>query len=343
MKRGILCLAAAVMLLFCGCGQEKSRNEELPHATKEIFAMDTYMTVTAYGQQAEAAVTAARKEIQRLDALLSVGDKESEISRINAVGKGVLSEDSQKLLEKSRWIYENTDGAYDITVYPLMKLWGFFDDRQAVPAQEEIDRVLTDSGFDKLYDDNGNLQLGKGQGIDFGGIAKGYAGDRIMQIFGEYDIVSGVISLGGNVQCFGSRTDGEPWRCGVTDPDHPEDSGSLLGVVRVSDKAVITSGGYERFFIENGKTYHHIMNPATGYPAESGLRSVTIVSRDGTLADGLSTACFVMGKEKAVSFWKQHFDEFDMILLTEDNELFITGGIQSSFTSDRGFMVITAG
>ena len=129
----------------------------------------------------------------------------------------------------------------------------------------------------------------------------------------------------------GTKTDGSKWRVAIQSPDEEED---YLGVLEIEDKAVITSGGYERYFEQDGITYHHIIDPSTGYPADSGLISVSVVSGDGTLADGLSTSLFIMGKDKAVEFWKEHSDEFDMILETEDEVLYVTEGISDSFTSD---------
>lgn len=310
------------------------------HVTREIFAMDTYMSLTAYGEKAEEAVAAAIDEINRLDVLLSVGDEGSIVYKLNHGESVADSEDIAYLTEKSEWIYENTNGAYDITIYPLMQLWGFTGDKQAVPSENDIKKTLTVCGFKKLDINSGIPQPQDGQGIDFGGIAKGYTSGRIMDIFREYDIDCGVVSLGGNVQCCGTKPDGSLWRCGITNPDNPNDISSLSGVVSVRDKAVVTSGGYERFFEENGKTYHHIMDPKTGYPAESGLKSVTIVSSDGTLADGLSTACIVIGKDIAVSLWRENPELFDMILITDSGEIFITSGIEDSFTSDRPFEVV---
>lgn len=315
-------------------------DESSSSASKEIFAMDTYMTITAYGEKSQEAVDAAVMEIQRLDKLLSVGNSSSEVCQLNNSGNIKMSEDIKELMKTSKWIFENTDGAYDITIYPLMELWGFTKTQQAVPDQKDIDTILSCCGFEKLKIDNETLTLGKNQGIDFGGIAKGYTSARIMTIFKEYGINSGVVSLGGNVQCCGVKTDGSLWRCGITNPNAPDDTTNLLGVINVRDKAVITSGGYERFFEENGQTYHHIMNPKTGYPADSGLRSVTIVSENGTLADGLSTACFVMGRDRAVQFWKNNKDQFDMILMTDKNEIIITEGIKEAFSSDMNYEIV---
>lgn len=351
-RKGILTALLAFVCLMCACSCSAPSNEvsevttsnvsteNIVPVTRELFAMDTYMSVTAYGERAEEAVNAAVDEIKRLDALLSVGDENSLIYRLNHGESVTVSEDITFLTEKSKWIYDRTEGAYDITIYPLMQLWGFTGSHQTVPTEEDVSQTLLLCGFDKLNSKDGIPQPENGQGIDFGGIAKGYTSQRIMDIFGEYKVVSGVVSLGGNVQCYGTKTDGSWWRCGITDPDHPQDSSYLSGVVRVKDKAVITSGSYERFFEENGKTYHHIMDPQTGYPAESGLKSVTIISEDGTLADGLSTACFVMGKERSVSFWREHSQLFDMILITEHNDIFITAGIKDYFTSDEPCKII---
>ena len=336
------------IFVLCACednqdgkngGNEKP--EDIHSATREIFAMDTYMTVTAYGENADSAVDEAEKEIHRLDNLLSVGNTDSEVYKINKTGEGSLSEDTEKLIERAGWIYKNTDGAYDITVYPLMDLWGFTGDKQTVPDGEDIKKVISDSGFDKLTYDNSTVRLGENMGIDFGGIAKGYTSDKIMDIFEEYKIKSGIVSLGGNVQCLGNKTDGSMWKCGITDPDAPENTDSLMGIISISDKAVITSGGYERYFTDekSGKTYHHIMNPKTGYPAESGLKSVTIVSSEGTLADGLSTACFVMGKDRSLDFWRNNSDKFDMVLIDDDRNITVTEGIKNNFSSKYDFEI----
>ena len=167
--------------------------------------------------------------------------------------------------------------------------------------------------------------------IDFGGIAKGYTSSRIMQIYKKCGVTSGLVSLGGNVQLLGAKPDGSAWKVAVESPD---EDGNYLGILQAKDKAVITSGGYERYFEKNGKKYHHIIDPSTGYPAENGLTSVTIISDDGTLADGLSTSLFIMGKEKAEKFWKKYNDKFDVILLTDDEQLYVSEGIADDFQSD---------
>ena len=147
-----------------------------------------------------------------------------------------------------------------------------------------------------------------------------------------------LVDLGGNVQALGKKPDGSEWRIGIRDP---EDESGMLGVLSISNLAVITSGGYERYFEENGETYHHIIDPRTGYPAESGLLSVTIVSPDGTLADGLSTFLFIAGQEEAEEFWRSHKDRFEMILVLEDRSVLVTEGLTDRFSSDYAFSVIS--
>ena len=188
-------------------------------------------------------------------------------------------------------------------------------------------------GADKLTWDESTktLTLGDKQEIDLGGIAKGFTSSRIMEIFKKDGVTCGMVSLGGNVHLLGTKQDGSAWRVGIQDPNNTDD---MLGVLEANDCAVITSGAYERNFEKDGVTYHHIIDPATGKPSNSGLTSVTIVSKDGTLADGLSTSLFVMGKDKAIAYWKQHADEFDTILVDKDRNVYITEGIAGNFSPD---------
>lgn len=342
MKVRNLLVCAAFALLLCGCSDGKNgvTGNSAAEAKREIFAMDTVMYVTAYGDNAQAAVDAAAAEISRLDALLSVGSDSSEISRLNSTGKGELSADTKYLVERSLEFYGTTDGAYDMTVSPLMELWGFTGTSPAVPDESDIQKTLARCGSDKISLSGSSISLGEAGGIDLGGIAKGYTGDRIMKIYSEYGVTSGMISLGGNVQCYGAKPDGSMWRCGITDPLHPYENDRFLGIVSIRGKAVVTSGGYERSFTENGHTYHHIMDMKTGYPAESGLISVTIVSSDGTKADALSTACFVMGAEKAADYWRRYGDDFDIIMQTDTGRIMVTEGLASAFECTEPFEII---
>lgn len=343
-RRRLLCLLLCASLLT-GCQAEKSSSVKQTDSTtaeKEIFAMDTYMTVKTYGKQAEKAAQAAVDEINRLDKLLSTGNKNSEIAIVNENGSEILSEDTAVLVERSLQLYQDTEGAFNIAVYPLMKAWGFTNEKYKVPAKDTIQKLLQNTDITKLeYDkDTKQLTLPERYEIDLGGIAKGYTSDQLMRIFQKYKLDGGIVSLGGNVQMYGYKTAQEDWKVAVENPDTSPLKGDYLGVLTTTDKAVITSGGYERYFEENGKRYHHILDPKNGQPADSGLTSVTIVSEDGTLADGLSTSLFIMGKEKGEKYWKKHAGSFDVIWLESDGTITITEGLQDIFTSDFAYQTI---
>lgn len=304
--------------------------------TRTIFAMDTVMLFTARGPGAPAALEEAIAEVQRLDGLLSAQAPDSEISRLNARGRAPVSEDTAALLERASAIGVETGGLFDCTVYPLMELWGFPSKTYRVPAEDEIAALLplVDSAMIRVG--NGEAALGEGQRVDLGGIAKGYASARVMEIFKAHGLKSAMVSLGGNVQAMGERPEGGGWRIGVQDPrggvDYP-------AVVEAKDVAVVTSGGYQRYFEEDGKRYIHILDPRTGAPAESDLLSVTVVSPDGALADALSTAAYVMGLEGAASYWRTH-DGFELILIAEDGSLYVTEGLEKTVETPGGRTVL---
>lgn len=309
--------------------------------TQSIFAMDTYMDITAYGRNSEQAVAAAVEEIHRLDALFSTGNAQSEVAVLNQEKEGVLSEDYAYLLDCSMELFEKTDGIFDITIYPIMRAWGFTTKEYRVPTEDELTQLLSFVDTSKLVYDGEmkHLTLPQQTEIDFGGIAKGYTSTRVAQLMKEQGIESAILNLGGNVQTVGNKTDGSKWKIAIKSP---YESIPYLGVLAIDEKAVITSGGYERYFEENGETYHHIIDTRTGHPAQSGLVSVTIVCEDGTLADGLSTALYVMGKEDAITFWKAHSEEFDFVLCEEGSKLYVSEGLQDCFTSDLEYEFVLA-
>lgn len=315
---------------------EQNSSDSSQEYTSDVFAMDTYMTLTAYGENAQEAVEAGIAEIQRLDDLLSTGKDTSEVAQINANGGGVLSEDTDYLVKRALDIYQSTNGAFDISIYPVMQLWGFTTGNFAVPSESDLAAklALVDAGKIILSEENGqtSISLQEGMEIDLGGIAKGYTSGRVMDVMKSYGIKSAVINLGGNAHVLGNKTDGSQWKVGIQDP---EDENGYLGGVSVTDKAIITSGGYERYFVDEdtGVKYHHIIDPKTGYSANNGLISVTIVSADSTLADGLSTSLFVLGTEDAITYCEEHCaeDGFDAIMEDEDGKLYITDGIYDDF------------
>ena len=333
MKVKLLFLFLFIAILT-GCSNKVERN---------IFAMNTHMSITCYGRQAEGACQAAIEEIKRLDDLLSIGKLDSEVSILNATGRGVLSDDTKTLLEFSLAMWEKTDKVFDVTIYPLMDKWGFISKNFNVPDDDSICEALDLVGLDKIEYNSatGEIVLAPGQKLDFGGIAKGYTSDQIGKILSRYKIKGAIVSLGGNVQVYGKKPDRKPWRCGIQDPFAHERNASVLGVVTVDNEAVITSGAYERFFTdENGRIYHHIIDTSTGYPAESDLESVTIVSKSGILADVLSTSCFILGLEGSKALWEQYDRSFDMVLMTSDGTVYITAPLENRFKTDRKLRIL---
>ncbi len=336
MKRFIsVCLLFS--LLLAGCAKEdREKNES---SSIYLTSMDTVMQLTAYGAAREEALQKAQAEIERLDDLLSIGKADSDVSRLNKNGSGDLSPDTAFLLAQALQLYSDTRGLFDVTVYPVVRLWGFYDKNYHVPTDSELSAAMALMGADRIFlaYDTGHAVLGQGQSIDLGGIGKGYTSQRVTDILKETGVESAMVSLGGNVQCLGTKPDGSQWNIGIRDPF----GDSLYCAVSIADKAVITSGGYERYFVRDGKTYLHILDPRTGYPAESGLSSVSIISSDGTLGDGLSTALYIMGLEEAANYWRSHRDEFDAVFITEDGTLYATEGLQGSIRSEHEIQFIS--
>ena len=328
MKR-IMCVFLLLLLLLCSCAASQKENQ------KTVYAMGTVLELRAFGANAEKALSAAEAEIERLDNLLSRGFSNSDISKINKSGSAEASSDTRAVLRKGIEVSNETGGAFDLCIAPAVDLWGFYSKNYYVPSDSEIAEILPKINYKNITLTDERVTLSRGAQIDAGGIAKGYLSDRIIEIFKEHGVVSAIISLGGNVQTLGTKNSGEPWRVGIKNP-----AGGLLGTLDVCGKAVVTSGGYQRYFEDDGKKYHHIIDPETGKPAESGLKSVTVVSSDGALADALSTAVFVMGKERGENFWKERND-FDIVFMTDTDEIFITEGLKDSFQSGYNFYVIS--
>jgi len=351
MKRVFFCLAIlalTVSLSGCGAGSNPTSGGGDQNATAEIFAMDTVMKLTACGEGGEEAVIAATSAIQKLDRALDRTDPNSEVSAINAEAGTAVAVSNQVLsLVRAALEYGSaTGGAFDITVAPVMDAWGFTSEEKQVPSQETLHQLLplVDSGL--LSAGGGTVTLAEGQAMDLGGIAKGYASDCAEEALRQAGVADGVIWLGGNVYVQGSSPDGDPWQIGIQDP-LGDDSFALL---QLTDAYAITSGGYQRYFEQDGKTYHHIIDPATGYPADSGLISVTVVADangpdrspdgyclpgSGTMCDAFSTALFVMGEALAIDFWRNGGYAFDMVLVTDDGRVLVTGGLAGNFQGNE--------
>lgn len=335
----ILCLAAILSLSACG---ESKASETM------IFAMDTQMTLRAYGKNGELGIAAASSVIQSMDRMLDPELETSKVYELNNAGGAeiVVSGQIAKMVEAAQEVYKNSGGAFDLTIYPLVRRWSIHDGKGYVPNAEEIAEDLSRLCFDDViltsFPSSGSytLQMPSYAEITFAAVAKGCASDYAVEAMKNAGVESGIVSLGGNVRTLGLKPDGDRWAVAVQDPNNTE---SYLGVLSVGETAVVTSGGYQRYFTDyRGNTYHHILSPKTGSPANSALTSVTVICESGTLADCLSTALFITGKTSALQYWRDYGQGvFDLVLVTTDNEVICTTGLIEDFelTNTRDYTV----
>lgn len=310
---GLLCLGC-FLVAVTGCGN----TEKEPLKTeREIFAMDTFMKLTFYGDKGAGAMDQAVREIHRLETLFSVTKKDSDIARINAAsGTAVeVQPETYELLGACKTFGDETEGLLDVSIYPVVKLWGFTTEQYRVPSTSECQSELKKVDYKKIeLLPKHRIRIRKDMAIDLGAVAKGYVSQHIMTLCKEQGVSSAIVSLGGNVQAMGKKPDGTSYVVGITDP---ADGTGIFGTVQVQDKAVITSGIYQRNFEHNGTLYHHIMDKRTGMPAENELASVTVIASQGDRADALATALYIMGEEKAKDYQEKH-PEMQLILIRKD-------------------------
>ncbi|MFA5356066.1 MAG: FAD:protein FMN transferase [Candidatus Omnitrophota bacterium] len=287
----ICCILAIVPL--CGC------RDKVFYSDKRAM-MGTFVEVACSDREA---LDIVFTEIGRIEGLLSKYKEDSEIFILNSSGEIKASSDTFYILQKAREFWEESGKAFDITVGPLMDIWGFTDKEYRIPAEEEIAQALALAGSDKIiFNPDGNVVKLKvpGMKIDLGAIAKGYAVDRAVEKLREHRISNCLINLGGQVYCMGDKS-GRPWSVGVRDPR----GNGFINQVSLRDQSIATSGDYEQYFIKEDRRYPHILDPRTGYPADSGIVAVTVISPSGLLTDSLATAIFVLGKEKGMELLKK--------------------------------------
>ena len=326
-------LALALLLLLTGCGAPSASGAVRggDENSRSFFAMDTYMTVRAWGAS-DALLEKAEGLVSELEASVSTTREGSAVHTLNGTGSAALPGDAAYLLGRALDLCTQTGGALDISIYPVVRAWGFTTAEYRVPGKDELTRLLESVDYTRVALDGDTVSLSDGMEIDLGAVTKGYVGDRIAALLRENGVTSALLDLGGNIQTLGSKPDGSDWRVAIRNPE----GDGILGAVSISDKAMITSGGYERYFVDDeGNLWWHIFDPATGYPARNGLISVTIVGDEGLTCDALSTALFIMGQNKAIEFWRGHRD-FEMALVTDEGELLLTPGLYDSFTPADG-------
>ncbi len=288
-------LAIAMLFALTGCEQ---KTEET------VFAMDTVMQLQLWGRDREAGIREVTKILQEQENIWSATRDTSVLSRLNR-GENVEPDSSQQLLlEKVQKLSQRTAGAFDPCLWEVIRAWGFYDENYRIPSQEELKNALAQSRW------------------ELGAALKGYVGSLCVTALEQLEVDRAILNLGGNIQTYGEKEGGSPWSIGIQNPN----GGDYVGTVAVTGTmAVVTSGDYQRFFESEGVRYHHILDPDTGMPANSGLSSVTIICKDGLTADALSTALFVMGLEEATEFWRASSD-FEAVFITTEGHIYATEG-----------------
>ncbi|WP_105614388.1 FAD:protein FMN transferase [Vallitalea okinawensis] len=302
--------------------------------SKTEFMLDTVVTIKLYGTDDETLIAPVFARGKELEKLLSAYIIDSDVSHINAnAGKEpiTVSEKTYYLINKSISYAESSSGLFDITIGPLIDLWAIDPPTGHVPTKEELAVVLPLIDYTKIQLDEGNFSVllpDENMMINLGAIAKGFIVDEMVQEMNELGIKSAIINAGGNIYALGGKSDGSHFNIAIQDPD--SDRGEYLGVLATSNKSVVTSGDYERFFIEEGVKYHHILDPYTGYPVTNEIKSVSIVSDNSTDGDALSTTTLLLGLEEGKAFIEK-LDGVDAIFVTRDNEIYMTGQLASDF------------
>ncbi len=312
--------------------------------SRTVFLFGTPCTVSIYGKPSDADFTEVFSRMEELDGLLSTYIESSAVSALNrGAGGGPMAVPFEvyEVVRHGIAYSQLSGGAFDITIGPLIQLWGVTGDTPRVPSESEISAALEFVDFRRIVLlESGKRILLEGQGmlLDLGGIAKGYAADEAAKILREQGHSQGLINFGGNIVAIGSRPDGTPWRIGI---QHPEESrGDTIAIVEVADRTVVTTGKYERFFLHNDVRYHHIIDTKTGYPVENGLASVTIITDSSMKADALSTAVFTLGLTAGLELIRS-FDGVEAVLVTEEGVIHVTEGIAEAFTLvDTRFSVV---
>lgn len=325
-------LSAVLMLTGTACAVDTTPLAQDKINEAQLFAMDTVMDIQIAGD--EALLQTAQQKIQELENSLSVTREGSDIYNVNDSAGAAVSKETYDIVSQALSMCKETDGALDISIYPVLKAYGFTGDEHRVPEPDELERLLGSVDYTKVSaventDGTCYIDIPENFKIDLGSVVKGYTGTLLANFFKENGVKSGLINLGGNVECIGNKPDGSAWKVGIKSPFLDSKTG-VFGVIEASDVAIVTSGGYERYFEENGEIYWHIIDPATGKPAKNGLVSVTMVGTDGLKCDALSTALFVKGLDGAIEYLKAH-QEFDAVLITEGGEAYVTSGIADNF------------
>jgi thiamine biosynthesis lipoprotein len=314
MKKAVFVIISCLILLITGCGQKMQKRTR--------FMMDTVVTIQAPGgQEVLKAIDKAMDRMDEVDKKFAMLDKDSVIYKFNNFGTPITDPEILKIVSRALKVSELSGGKFDITIFPIVKLWGFYGTMH-VPSKQEIKLALKDVGYRNLVLRDGKLtKLRKGTAIDIGGIAKLYCIEECANTLKREGVKNALIDGGGDIYAIGSDS-GRPWKVGIKDPRGE----GVIAAVDVTDMLVISSGDYERFFEKDGIRYHHLMDPFTGYPSR-GLISSTIMCPDPAEADGLSSSVFLLGKDKGFAMLKK-LGNVEALVVDEKQDVYYTEGLK---------------
>lgn len=329
-------LLLILIATLIGCNKNTTSTSE-PISRTELF-MGTVIKITLYDSNDSTILDKAFDKVAEIESLVSINESGTELDKVNdfaGISPVEVTSTTYEIVEKGLEYSKLSNGDFDITIGPLVKLWNIGLDGAKVPTQEEINSVLPLIDYNLLElneEDNTIFLKNKGMMIDLGSIAKGYAADEISRILTEDNVNSAIIDLGGNIYAHGIKPSGQAWNIGIQNPFNTR--GDIIGVLKVKNKTVVTSGIYERYIEKDGIKYHHLLNPNTGYPFENNIAGVSIVTDKSTDADALSTTVFAKGLEEGLKF-VESLSNVDAIFITKDNKVYITDGIRDSFTLEN--------
>ncbi len=334
MKAVRLLIILLYIFLLVGCSDQQEEAGEKAYINDSEFLLDTIVTIKIYGHNDASIIQEAFDRIRRLENILSVHIEGSDLWRLkeNAGKRRIsVSKDTITLLEHSLKVSEMSGGLFDVTSGPLINLWDIDPPEGHYPTNKEREEAISLINYKdiEIHKDNNRVYLKRlGMEANLGAIAKGYIADKVKEFLIKEGIESAIINLGGNVLLIGGKPDGSDFSIGVQDPDSLR--GEYLGLLNVSDKSVVSSGTYERYFIYKEKAYHHILNPFTGFPQENELKGVCVVSDSSTDGDAFSTTMFLMGKDEGMKMI-ENMEGMEIIFITRDNELYFSSGLKDIF------------
>jgi thiamine biosynthesis lipoprotein len=341
MKRLIVFLIIVVIALLSSCSPRDGSIQEQMYE-KSFFAMDTFILLRVYSSDkglAQKALDEAQKKIEVVEQLMSVHLDNSEVTEINRMAgvHGVkVDQKTLEVIERGKEFGRITKGIFDITIGSLTKLWSINPSNQVIPTEKEINESLELVDYNRIRINGNEIFLeDSGARLDLGGIAKGFGADLAAKVIVDNGIGRAMVNLGGDIVTIGRRSEERDWRIGI---QHPRKRGELIGVVEVSGLAVVSSGDYERYFEKDGIRYHHIIDPRIGYPAQSDLISVTIVSESAMDSDAYSTAVFIMGSKEGLELI-EGMDGVEGVLITRDLKFYVSSGLRGKVEINEGELI----